>query len=174
MEPFGLHPLLLALHHRTGRKDRPGRGSRYAYEVEGLHELLLEQFGDEYLEEQDEVEFLISEEEPRTPAEIIEAEQEFFDKVWYVRSIAYEDDKRELPGDIRAGMTTARERVEAEYRRHELWEAIGPGHEEAWQYGYISGKLATLRWVLAASRTSWIPELTGLPAFVSAQEAGRL
>jgi hypothetical protein len=41
---------------------------------------LLEQFGDEYLEEQDEVEFLITEEEPRTLAEVIEAEQEFFDK----------------------------------------------------------------------------------------------
>jgi hypothetical protein len=31
--------------------------------------------------------------------------------------------------------------------RDELWKAIGPGHDEAWQYGYISGKLATLRWV---------------------------
>ena len=118
-----------------------GTQSRYAYEVEGLHQVLLEQFGDQYLEEQDEVEFLISEEEPRTLAEIIEAEQEFFDKVWYVRSVAYEDDKRELPGDIRAGMMTARERVEAEYGRDELWKAIGPEHEEAWQYGYISGKL---------------------------------
>jgi hypothetical protein len=49
--------------------------------------VLLEQFGDEYLEEQAEVEFLTGEEEPRTLAEIIEAEQEFFDKVWYVRSI---------------------------------------------------------------------------------------
>ena len=57
-----------------------GTRSRYAYEVEGLHEVLLEQFGDQYLEEQGEVEFLISEEEPRTLAEIIEAEQEFFDK----------------------------------------------------------------------------------------------
>jgi hypothetical protein len=127
-----------------------GTRSRYAYEVEGLHEVLLEQFGDQYLEEQGEVEFLISEEEPRTLAEIIEAEQEFFDKVWYVRSVAYEDDKRELPGDIRAGMMTARERIEAEYGRDELWKATGPGHEEAWQYGYISGKLATLRWVLGS------------------------
>jgi hypothetical protein len=64
--------------------------------------------------------------------------------------MAYEDDKRELPGDIRAGMMTARERVEAEYGRDELWKAIGPGREEAWQYGYISGKLATLRWVLGS------------------------
>jgi hypothetical protein len=127
-----------------------GTRSRYAYEVEGLHQVLLEQFGDEYLEEQGEVEFQISEEEPRTLAEIAEAEREFFDKVWYVRSIAYQDDRRALPGDIRAGMMTARERVEAEYGRDELRKAIGPGHEAAWQYGYISGKLATLRWVLGS------------------------
>lgn len=38
----------------------------------------------------------------------------------------------------------------AAYGRDELWKAIGPGHDEAWQYGYISGKLATLRWVLGS------------------------
>lgn len=124
-----------------------GGRSRFAYQVEGLHEVLLDQFGDEYLEEQGEVEFLISEEEPRTLAEIIEAEQEFFDRVWYVRSTVH-DSEREIPDDIRAGMMTNRDRVEAEYGRDELWKAIGPGHEEAWQYGYISGKLAALRWVL--------------------------
>ena len=127
-----------------------GTRSRYAYQVEGLHELLVEQFGDEYLEEQEEVEFLISEEEPRTLAEIIEAEQEFFNKVWYVRSVVHDDDDRELAGDIRTGMMAARERAEAKYGREELWKAIGPGHDEAWQYGYISGKLATLRWVLGS------------------------
>ena len=126
-----------------------GTRSLYAYQVEGLHKVLFDQFGDEYLEEQDEVEFLVSEEEPRTLAEIVEAEQEFFDKVWYVRSLVH-DDERELSDDIRTGMMANRERVEAEYGRDALWEAIGPGHEEAWQYGYISGKLATLRWVLGS------------------------
>jgi hypothetical protein len=124
--------------------------SRYLYHVEGLHEVLLEQFGDEYLEEQNDVEFLISEEEPRTLAEIIQAEKEFFDKVWYVRSVVHDDDERELPNEIRTGMVANRERVEAEHGRDELWKAIGPGREEAWQYGYISGKLATLRWVLGS------------------------
>jgi len=79
--------------------------------------------------------------------EIIEAEQEFFDRVWYVRSTVH-DSEREIPDDIRAAMMTNRDRVEAEYGRDELWKAIGPGHEEAWQHGYISGKLAALRWVL--------------------------
>jgi PIN domain-containing protein len=128
-----------------------GTRSRYAYQVEGLHEVLLEQFGDEYLEEHDEAEFLVSEEEPRTLAEIIEAEQEFFDKVWYVRSITYGDDKREIPDEIRTEMMANRERAKAKYGRDELWKAVGPGHAEAWQYGYISGKLATLRWVLGSA-----------------------
>ena len=127
-----------------------GARSRYAYQVEELHAVLLDQFGDEYLEEQDEVEFLVSEEEPRTLAEIIEAEQEFFDKVWYMRSIVSGDDKREIPDDIRTGMMMNRDQVEARYGRDELWKAIGPGRDEAWQYGYISGKLATLRWVLGS------------------------
>jgi hypothetical protein len=127
-----------------------GNRSRFAYLVDGLHEVLLEQFGDEYLEEQNEVEFLNSEEEPRTLAEILEAEEEFFDKVWYVRSIVRDGDEPELPDDIHAGMMASRERVEAKYGRDELWEPIGPGHDEAWQYGYINGKLATLRWVLGS------------------------
>jgi hypothetical protein len=29
-------------------------------------------------------------------------------------------------------------------------ESHRTGHQEAWQYGYISGKLATLRWVLGS------------------------
>jgi hypothetical protein len=62
-----------------------------------------------------------------------------------MRSVAYEDGKREFPGDIRAGMMTAPERVEAEYGRDELWKASGPGHEEAWQYGHIRGKLVPWR-----------------------------
>lgn len=68
-----------------------GASSRYSYQLEGLQALLLDYFGDEFLEEQDEVEFLINDEEPRTLAEIIEAEQEYFDKVWYVRSAVDND-----------------------------------------------------------------------------------
>jgi hypothetical protein len=127
-----------------------GAKSRYAYQVEGLHELMIDQLGDEYLEEHHEVQFLMDEdEEPRTLAEIIEAEAEYFDRVWYVRSITLEND-RPIPDDIRSGMMAARARVEAAHDRDALWKAIGPGRDEAWEYGYISGKLATLRWVLGS------------------------
>jgi hypothetical protein len=55
-----------------------------------------------------------------------------------------------IQDDIRADMMAARERIEAAYGRDVLWKALGPGHDEAWEYGYISGKLATLRWVLGS------------------------
>jgi hypothetical protein len=47
-------------------------------------------------------------------------------------------------------MMTARERVEAKYGRDLLWKPIGAGHDEAWEYGYVSGKLSALRWVLGS------------------------
>jgi hypothetical protein len=42
-------------------------------------------FEDWYLELRGESDAFLDSEEPRTLAEIIEAEQEFFDRVWYVR-----------------------------------------------------------------------------------------
>ena len=127
-----------------------GSRSRYVYQAEGLNDLLLECFGDWYLELQADIEFLLESDEHRILAQIVEDEQEFFDRVWYVRSIVHEDDRGDLPDDIRAGMMSARDRVEAAHGRDELWKAIGPGHDEAWEYGYISGKLAALRWVLGS------------------------
>ena len=118
-----------------------GDRSRYVYAPEGLHDLMLEQFEDWYLELQDEADGFMDFEEPRTLAQILEAEHEFFDRVWYVRSVVHDGDDGYRPG---------RDRVESLYGRDELWKAIGPGHDEAWQYGYISGKLATLRWVLGS------------------------
>jgi hypothetical protein len=40
--------------------------------------------------------------------------------------------------------------LEAKYGRDTLREPIGDGHHEAWQYGFISGKLSALRWVLGS------------------------
>jgi PIN domain len=120
---------------------------RYIYGEDGLKSALDEYFGDVFIELSEETEFL--QEEPRTFAEIIQAEREFFDKLWYVRSIVHADAENEdVPSDIRDGASAARSRVEDKYGREELWKAIGAGHDAAWAYGYISGKLATLRWVL--------------------------
>ena len=125
--------------------------SRYVYQVEGLHSLLLDHLGDEFLEEHEEVEFLINDEEPRTLAEILEAEQEFFDRVWFVRNVVRcEEDRPGATEEIRARVLSARGLLETKYGREELWKAIGPGHDEAWHYGFISGKLSALRWVLGS------------------------
>jgi hypothetical protein len=40
--------------------------------------------------------------------------------------------------------------LEAKYGRDTLREPIGEGHDQAWQYGFISGKLSALRWVLGS------------------------
>jgi hypothetical protein len=128
-----------------------GPQSRYLYQVEGLHAALLDYFGDEFTEEYEEVEFLTSEGEPRTLAEIVDAEGEFFDRVWYVRSVVHHDAENEdYPEEVRARILAARKEVEDRYDRDSLWKPIGPGHDAAWEYGYISGKLATLRWVLGS------------------------
>lgn len=84
--------------------------------------------GDEYLEAHGEAESLISEEEPRTLAEILDAEQEFFDRVWYVRSIVRSgQDTPGMPGDIRAGVMQARQQVEDKVRARQFVEANRPG-----------------------------------------------
>ena len=68
-----------------------------------------------------------------------------------MRSIVHSDeDDPGLPDDIRARMTAARRRIETKYGLDQLLEPIGPGHDEAWRYGFISGKLSALRWVLGS------------------------
>jgi hypothetical protein len=113
--------------------------SRYCYGVDGLNDVLAEHLGNDFLEEQEEVDFLINAEEPRTLEEIVRAEQEFFDRVWYVRRVVHSE-----TADVSYPDRGAK------YGRDELWKPIGEGHDKAWEYGYISGKLAALRWVLGS------------------------
>jgi hypothetical protein len=142
--------------HRLPHPDLAGlfasEQSRYIYKVEGLDIFLSEYFGTEFLEEREEAEFIASAEEPRTLAEILDAEVEFFERVWYVRSMVRSsgEDDAALPNEIRAGMLAARAKVEARYGRKDLQKPIGRGHDKAWEYGYINGKLSALRWVLGS------------------------
>jgi len=114
--------------------------STYLYGVDGLYSGLEDYFGDAFLEIVTETEFL--QEEPRTFAEILETYREFWDKVWYVRNFIRYPEGAELPGSLKA--------VEAKYGRDELQKMIGPGHDEAWEYGCASGKLSALSWVLGS------------------------
>jgi hypothetical protein len=85
---------------------------------------------------------------PRTQKEIIEAEKEYFDKVWYVKSLISEQRERETNGSqqlLAPGPAEgARERIRQMYGA----ENVGPWDDFEW--GMVNGKLSALRWVLGA------------------------
>jgi PIN domain len=114
--------------------------SRYCYGPDGLYAALEDYFGNFFHDIVSEVEFLPQ--EPRTFAEILEAYDEFWHKVWFVRNYIRIPEGDELPESL--------QRVEDKYGRDELQKMIGPGHDEAWEYGCASGKLSALSWVLGS------------------------
>ncbi len=82
----------------------------------------------------------------RSEAEILEALEELFDKVWYDRHSllrdAIEDGRTTVDPEIWKGALRAAERVERQYGEDQL----GPWTDFDW--GMLNGKLSTLRWVL--------------------------
>jgi len=79
---------------------------------------------------------------PRSEGEILEAEQEFFDRVWYERSIMLNHTSKDTPEDIREGMLRARTEIKDRHGAANL----GPYSDFDW--GMINGKLSALRWML--------------------------
>ena len=70
---------------------------------------------------------------------------ELFDKVWYVRSLAHTPEmlrENGTPEDIIQGMLNARKNVVDKYGS-EWYDEV-----DDWEYGFLSGALATLRWVI--------------------------
>lgn len=122
-----------------------GDGSTFHLGVEGLVSLLQEVFGDEFKELVEESDFY---EEPRRLDEILEAEQEFFDRVWHERHLVfrmkYESGRDErTPQEIYRMALGAAERVRA--RRPDL-EPV----KDDFEWGMWNGKLSALRWVLGS------------------------
>ena len=122
-------------------------GSAYGLGVDGLNAILVLHFGDEIEELFAETYF---EEEPRKLNEIMAAEQEFFDRVWYYRSLQHQyrledagDDKEveRLIGISGPG----RARVESAYTEE---GQLGPNTD--FELGMLNGKLSALRWVLGS------------------------
>lgn len=122
-------------------------GSNYGLGVDGLDAVLLDHFGSEIEELYEETYF---EEEPRKLAEITAAEQEFYDRVWYHRSLQHEY-RLEDAGDgegidrLLAIAGPGRRRVEVTY--HEPGQ-LGPYSD--FELGMLHGKLSALRWVLGS------------------------
>ncbi|WP_205860485.1 restriction endonuclease [Phycicoccus sp. HDW14] len=81
----------------------------------------------------------------RRVSEILEAESELMDRLWYGRKPADEEvDKLAWADDIKAGMLAAKRRVEEQYGVEELAKDV----ESDWAWGYLSGRISALRWVL--------------------------
>lgn len=124
-----------------------GDHSSYRLGVDGLNDILLASFGDEIRELFAETEF---DEEPRRLGDILAAEQEMFDRVWYHRSLQYElrlaDDGDQAKVDhLRSVAGPARARVEATYTAA---GQLGPYSD--FELGMLNGKLSALRWVLGS------------------------
>lgn len=78
----------------------------------------------------------------RSIAEILEAENERFEKVWYGRKPKDENFGRPVPEHLLKGMRAEMKRLEKKYG----YDAMQPGSDFEW--GMLSGELSALRWVL--------------------------
>lgn len=82
----------------------------------------------------------------RPETEITKAEEEFFDRVWYYRKIIMferiKDGKETIRPDILAGCKASMKRVREKYGK-----GVGR-YMDDWEWGFVNGKLSTLRWVL--------------------------
>jgi hypothetical protein len=120
--------------------------SYYLYGVDGLNAALVEHFGSEFTELAEETELV--HEEPRTLAEILDAEQEYFDKIWYVRKLILDEkiesgDREPLSAEMTAQIRAVMRAIEQRYA-----ENVGPWDD--WGWGFVHGKLSALRWVLGS------------------------
>lgn len=79
----------------------------------------------------------------KSKKQLLEYMDEAFDKVWYIRSLTYsKEDLEYLSKDHIKEILKARKKVEQQYGS-EWYENI-----DNWEYGFLSGVLATLRWAI--------------------------
>lgn len=124
-----------------------GTGSRYALGVDGLDMILRSHFDEDIEELFAETDF---QEEPRRLDEIVAAETEMFDRIWYHRSMQH-DYRAEREGKLeeikrhRAIASLGRARVEDTYTEP---GQLGPYTD--FELGMLHGKMSALRWVLGS------------------------
>jgi hypothetical protein len=88
--------------------------------------------------------------EPRSLTEILEAEEEFFDRIWYDRNFVHQANikdglEKEMPPEIKKGMLASMKRVEVKYGGK---NALRKYYKDDFEWGMLNGKLSALRWVL--------------------------
>ncbi len=124
-----------------------GDGSDYYLGFEGLIEALRLHFAEEFEELVEESDFT---EEPRRLDEILQAEQEYFDLVWFGRHLVFalRDRAKELRRDLTDEESEAliNERLDAEREKRPHVRI----NEDDFEWGMWNGKLSALRWVLGS------------------------
>lgn len=80
----------------------------------------------------------------RRVSEILAAQSELGDKLWYGRSSSPDEDVSHLDPKIVAGMRAAQRRMEEQYGINDLMSNV----ESDFAWGMLSGKVSALRWVL--------------------------
>jgi len=81
----------------------------------------------------------------RRVSEILSAESELMDRLWYGRKPADDDlAQRDLADDIKAAVIEGKRRMEEQYGADELAKDV----ESDWAWGYLSGRISAVRWVL--------------------------
>ncbi|MER6479884.1 PIN domain-containing protein [Streptomyces filamentosus] len=122
------------------------KNSHYVYEVDGLVAALGEKLGSDYLEEAEEVEFIQSETPTRSLSDIVAAEGEYFDKIWYGRSLRHDTEDGRINPDLSESLADTI--LEARRRIEEKYGADNLSPVDDWEWGFLHGKLSALRWIL--------------------------
>ncbi|MFF2216507.1 hypothetical protein [Streptomyces antibioticus] len=120
--------------------------SHYVYDAEGLIDALGEHMGSDYLDEAEEAEFIQNATATRSLADVVAAEHEHFDKIWYGRSLIGDTKDGEINPEfsdaLKAQIGSARRRIEEKYGEDNL-----PPVDD-WEWGFTHGKLSAQRWIL--------------------------
>jgi hypothetical protein len=80
----------------------------------------------------------------RKVSDILDIETSLTDALWYGRKPANDQVPDDWPSDLAEGMRAAKRRMEEQYGKEVLLKHV----ENEWAWGFLSGKVSAIRWVL--------------------------